>query len=115
MFIDSSHTVKPGGDVNFLILELLPRLQKGVIIHFDDIFFPYDYQRNVLRTFLHWAETSLLRAFLIFNEKAKIVFCLSLLHYDRQDVMKEVFPEYSHQGDENGLRLKEYKPFGSNC
>lgn len=53
LFIDSSHTVKPGGDVNYLILEVLPRLRSGVIVHFHDIFFPYDYQRNVLQTFFH--------------------------------------------------------------
>jgi len=111
LFIDSSHTVKPGGDVNFLILEVLPRLQTGVIVHFHDIYFPYDYQRSVLRTFFHWAETSLLRAFLIFNDRAKIIFCLSHLHYERQDALKGVFPEYSPQGDENGLQLEKYKPF----
>jgi predicted O-methyltransferase YrrM len=111
LFIDSSHTVKPGGDVNFLILEVLPRLQPGVIVHFHDIYLPYDYQRSVLRTFFHWAETSLLRAFLIFNERVKIIFCLSHLHYERQDVLKEVFPEYNPQGDENGLQLEKYKPF----
>lgn len=111
LFIDSSHTVKPGGDVNFLILEVLPRLQQGVIIHFHDIYLPYDYQRGVLRTFLHWAETSLLRSFLTFNERAKIIFCLSHLHYERQDVLKQVFPEYNPQSDVNGLQLEKYKPF----
>lgn len=111
LFIDSSHTVKPGGDVNFLILEVLPRLQPGVIVHFHDIFLPYDYQRDVLRTFFHWSETSLLRAFLIFNERAKIIFCLSLLHYERRNTLKEVFPEYNPQDDENGLQIEKYKPF----
>jgi len=111
LFIDSSHTVKPGGDVNYLILEVLPRLRKGVIVHFHDIYLPFDYQRDVLQTFFHWAETSLLRAFLIFNDKARIIFCLSHLHYERRDALREVFLEYSPQGDVNGLRLEEYKPF----
>ncbi len=43
LIIDSSHTVKPAGDVNFLILEVLPRLRPGVIVHFHDIYLPYDY------------------------------------------------------------------------
>jgi predicted O-methyltransferase YrrM len=111
LFIDSSHTVKAGSDVNYLILEVLPRLRKGVIVHFHDIYLPYDYQRNVSRTFLHWAETSLLRAFLIFNEKVKIIACLSHLHYERQDVLREVFPEYNPQADVNGLSSEKYKPF----
>lgn len=103
LFIDSSHTVKPGGDVNYLVLEVLPRLQKGTIVHFHDIFLPYDYQRDLLQTFYHWSETSLLHAFLINNARARIVVCLSLLHYERPDLLREVFPEYRPQPDENGL------------
>lgn len=111
LFIDSSHTVKPGGDVNYIILEILPRLRKGVIVHFHDIYFPYDYQRDVLQTFYHWAETSLLRAFLIYNEKAGIIFCMSHLHYERQDALLEHFPEYRPQQDVNGLVDGIYEPF----
>jgi predicted O-methyltransferase YrrM len=113
LFIDSSHTVKPGGDVNYLILEVLPRLRKGVIVHFHDIFLPYDYQRDVCRTFFHWAETSLLRAFLIFNERVEILMCLSHLHYDRRDVLREVFPEYNPQADVSGMSSEKYEPFES--
>jgi predicted O-methyltransferase YrrM len=43
LFIDSSHQVKPGSDVEFLLGEALPRLAKGVRIHFHDIFLPDDY------------------------------------------------------------------------
>jgi len=111
LFIDSSHTVKAGGDVNYLILEVLPRLRKGVIVHFHDILLPYDYQRDVCQTFLHWAETSLLRAFLIFNENAKVIVCLSHLHYERKDVLREVFPEYNPQADINGLCPETYRAF----
>lgn len=111
LFIDSSHTVKPGGDVNYLVLEIIPRLNPGVIVHFHDINLPYDYPRMVLRTFFHSMETSLLRAFLIHNNKAKIIFCQSQLHYDCKDSLKEVFPEYKPQLDSDGLRDKKYKPF----
>lgn len=111
LFIDSSHTIKAGGDVNYLILEVLPRLQQGVIVHFHDIYLPYDYQRDVILTFFHWAETSFLRALLIFNDKATIIFCLSHLHYERKEILREVFPEYNPQGDINGLQLDKYTPF----
>ena len=103
LFIDSTHTIKPGGDVNYLILEILPRLKKGVVVHFHDIFLPYDYPRNVLSSYFQWMETSLLRAFLINNSKARILFCLSQLHYGRPDVLKEVFPDYVRAPDSNGL------------
>ena len=111
LFIDSSHTVKAGSDVNYLILEVLPRLQKGVIVHFHDIFLPYDFQRDICQTFLHWAETSLLHAFLINNKRVKIVTCLSHLHYDRRDELREVFPEYNPQTDINGLCTDKSRPF----
>lgn len=105
LFIDSSHTVRPGGDVNYLILEVLPRLSSGVFVHFHDIFLPFDYPRNVLKTYFQWMETSLLRAFLINNHKVRIIFCLSQLHYDRQEALKEIFPEYIPADDENGLEI----------
>jgi Methyltransferase domain len=46
LFIDSSHTVKIGGHVNYLFLEVLPRLNPGVIVHVHDIFFLFDYRRD---------------------------------------------------------------------
>jgi hypothetical protein len=103
LFIDSSHTVRPGSDVNYIVLEVLPRLRPGVIVHFHDIYLPYDYQRNVLRTYFQWMETSLLRAYLVNNSRTRILFCLSQLHYDRPSVLQEVFPEYVRAPDEDGL------------
>lgn len=111
LFIDSSHTIKPGGDVNYLILEVLPRLHKGVIVQFHDIFLPYDYQPNVLQSIFHWTETSLLRAFLIFNDRVKIIFCLTQLHFDRSNALKEVFPEYNPSSNVDGLQDPRHKPF----
>lgn len=108
LFIDSSHTVKPGSDVNYLILEVLPRLRPGVIVHFHDIYWPYDYQRDLCRTYFHWTESSLLRAFLIFNPRVRILACLSHLHYERQNILKEVFPEYDPQDDVDGLLPDDY-------
>ena len=113
LFIDSSHAMKPASDVNHLILEVLPRLRSGVLVHFHDIHLPYDYPRDVLENFLHFNETSLLRAFLIFNDRVKIIFCMSQLHYERRDALQEVFPDYRPQADVNGLRNGGHKPFAS--
>jgi hypothetical protein len=43
LFIDSSHQLKPGSDVEFLLERVLPRLASGVRIHFHDIFLPDEY------------------------------------------------------------------------
>jgi predicted O-methyltransferase YrrM len=48
LFIDSSHEVKAGNDVLFLLLQVLPSLQSGVLIHIHDIFLPYEYPRDWL-------------------------------------------------------------------
>ena len=76
LFIDSSHTVKVAGDVNHLILEVLPRLRAGVLVHFHDIYLPYDYARNALTSLEHAQETALLHAFLIGNRNVEILFSL---------------------------------------
>lgn len=43
LFIDSSHVLMPGSDVDLLFNQVLPRLKPGVIVHIHDIFLPDDY------------------------------------------------------------------------
>ena len=83
LFIDSSHTVKIGGDVNYLFLEVLPRLNPGVIVHVHDIFLPFEYRRDwVLDEFRFWTEQYLLQAFLTFNSEFEVLLANYFLsHY----------------------------------
>lgn len=75
LFIDSSHVLKLGSDVQFIFLEVLPRLNKGVFVHFHDIFFPAEYPKEwVLRKFMFWNEQYLLQAFLTFNDSYKVIW-----------------------------------------
>src|SRR5207249_4543131 len=62
LFVDSTHTVKPGSEVNHIILEVLPRLRTGCYVHFHDIYFPYDYQTSLLNTVFFSGESALLHA-----------------------------------------------------
>jgi hypothetical protein len=93
LFIDSSHTVKTGGDVNYLFLEVLPRLKPGVIVHVHDTFFPFEYRRDwMLEEFRFWTEQYLLQAFLMFNSNFEVLIANSYLnHYYLAD-LKAVFP-----------------------
>lgn len=68
LFVDTSHTVKVGGDVNRIVLDLLPLLNPGVLVHFHDIFLPYPYSRRHLEDAHFWAEQYLLQALLAGNE-----------------------------------------------
>ncbi len=43
LFIDGSHIFMPGADTDYLFLEILPQLKKGVIVHIHDILLPYEY------------------------------------------------------------------------
>lgn len=65
-FIDSSHVLKNYGDVELEYLNILPSLNKGVIIHVHDIFLPDNYpdtwildwkcvltEQQLLGTYLH--------------------------------------------------------------
>jgi predicted O-methyltransferase YrrM len=43
LFIDSSHILMPGSDVDILLNRVLPRLPSGALVHIHDIFLPFDY------------------------------------------------------------------------
>lgn len=106
-FVDSTHTVKPGSEVNRIILEVLPRLQTGVFIHFHDIYFPYDYPRNLLTDDLFfWNETALLYAFLLNNPNITIRACLSMLHYACPKGLQLCLPNYRPQANRKGLQAE---------
>ncbi|MHB1920917.1 MAG: class I SAM-dependent methyltransferase [Chitinophagaceae bacterium] len=80
LFIDSSHMIRPQGDVLLLILEILPQLKSGVIIHFHDIFSPTDYPKEwITQEMRFWNEQYLLEAFLSFNPDFRILGALNYL------------------------------------
>lgn len=75
LFIDSSHVVKTGSDVHFEITELLPRIRPGVIVHFHDVFYPFEYRRQWAIEDNHsWNELYFLQAFLMYNTDFRIEF-----------------------------------------
>lgn len=85
LFIDSSHVLKLGSDVNYLLSEVLPALQIGVHIHFHDIFYPFEYPREWIEEGRYWTEAYALRAFLAFNSAFEIVlFNTYLQHFYRE-------------------------------
>ncbi len=75
LFIDSSHVCKTGSDVNYLYLQVLPQLQRGVRIHIHDIFLPHDYLKAwVIDENRSWNEQYLLQALLVFSSGFKVLF-----------------------------------------
>lgn len=75
LFIDSSHVLKTGSDVHHQIFSIIPKLKPGVIIHFHDCFFPFEYPEDWVLKF-RWAlnEAYAIRAFLMYNRSFEIIF-----------------------------------------
>lgn len=75
LLIDNSHVSKSGSDVNYLMTEVLPSLNKGVVVHIHDIFYPFEYPKEwLLDLKLNWNEIYSVHNFLIFNSAFKIIF-----------------------------------------
>ncbi len=103
LFIDSSHVLKTGSDVQYEYLEILPRLQKGVIVHVHDIFLPAEYPESFLKKeHLFWNEQYLLQAFLQFNDSFEILWAGSYMHLKNplrlQTAIKSYDPETVRPG-----------------
>jgi predicted O-methyltransferase YrrM len=93
LFIDSSHVIRPQGDVLFEYLQLLPALRKGVIVHVHDVFSPRDYPAQWLEEqVLFWNEQYLLEAFLSHNRSWKIIGALNYLHHNHYEKLRAVAP-----------------------
>ena len=92
LFLDSSHVVSVGSDVVREYLDILPRLQPGVIVHVHDIFLPSDYPRDaVLSNFCFWSEQYLLQAFLTFNPHFQVLWSSSAMQTYHPEVLLGIF------------------------
>jgi len=80
LFIDSSHMIRPQGDVLYEYLQLLPTLAPGVIVHLHDIFTPRDYLESwVIDEVKFWNEQYLLEALLTGTKSWKVLGALNFL------------------------------------
>ena len=95
LFIDSSHMIKIGGDVQYEFLEILPRLQPRVVIHIHDIFLPAEYRREwVMHEHRFYTEQYLLQAFLAFNHSFHVLWASSYMHLRHPDKLEAAFGSY---------------------
>jgi predicted O-methyltransferase YrrM len=98
LFIDSSHVAKVGSDVVFLLTEILPILQNGVIIHIHDIYWPFEYPEDWVLSGRAWNEAYLVKAFLQFNNSFEILLFNSYLALHHQKLMGECLPRFLPDG-----------------
>lgn len=98
LFIDSSHMIKPQGDVLFLFLHVLPKLKPGVLVHIHDIFTPRDYLADwVLVKNRMWNEQYLLEAFLSHNHDFKIISAVNFLRHHHLEALSACCPVMKKQ------------------
>jgi hypothetical protein len=97
LFIDSSHIIRPQGDVLFEYLELLPTLKSGVLIHVHDIFTPKDYLNEWVYNHALWNEQYLLEAFLTFNLEFRIIGALNYLTHNHRKEFSGKCPIFATQ------------------
>lgn len=63
LFLDGSHRVFMNSDVTVFMLDVLPRLKPGVLVHVHDIPLPWDYPD--MFTDWYWSEAYILAAYII--------------------------------------------------
>lgn len=108
LFIDSSHMIRPGNDVLFEYLHILPALQKGVIVHVHDIFSPKHYPKEwMVNQQLFWNEQYLLEAFLYYNHSFTVKLALNLLKTQYFDVLKSVCPGLTIQSEPGSFWIEK--------
>jgi predicted O-methyltransferase YrrM len=98
LFIDSSHIIRPQGDVLFEYLEILPLLKQGVIVHIHDIFMPKDYPDQwIFDQHRLWNEQYLLEAFLSMNDKFSIIGATNYLAHNYTKAFAAKCPIFTQQ------------------
>lgn len=97
LFIDSSHVAKMGGDVLYLMREIIPKMKKGVIIHIHDIFIPFEYPKEwIFKWQRFWNEQYLLESFLMFNTNFEIMWASNYMHMYYPKKLKHAFNSYEN-------------------
>ena len=99
LFIDSSHIIRPDGDVLFEYLEILPMLKSGVIVHIHDIYTPYDYPiENYEKYVVFINEQYLVEALLTMNKSFRVIGALHYLKNNFPEALNAKFPIFAEHG-----------------
>jgi predicted O-methyltransferase YrrM len=113
LFIDSTHVVKIYNDVCFEYLDVLPILNKGVVVHIHDVLLPRQYCRSWYESKLFWNEQYLLQAFMAFNTSFKVLWAGYFMHLRHSKELAKAFPSYLKFKDSKEMKrqLKGHKSF----
>ncbi|MGB8222036.1 MAG: class I SAM-dependent methyltransferase [Polyangiales bacterium] len=100
LFIDSSHVAKLGSDVLYEVLEIIPRLRTGVVVHIHDIFFPYVYPKHwFYQKKRFWNEQFLVQAFLAFNASFRVLWSSSYMNDRAPELLRQRLTSIERVGE----------------
>ncbi|MGE5233635.1 MAG: class I SAM-dependent methyltransferase [Acidobacteriota bacterium] len=100
LFIDSTHIVRIDGEVPYLVLEVLPALRPGVLVHIHDVHLPYNVPADPAAYVLdrRWpmlfTEAMLVQAYLAYNSRMEILMSTPLLRHHREAALRRLVPGY---------------------
>lgn len=94
LFVDSLPVAKIGSDVNYLIFEILPALKPGVLVHFHDILWPFEYPLEWVLAGTAWNETYVVRAFLQYNHMFEVLLFNSYLGDKFTSLFEALMPSF---------------------
>jgi predicted O-methyltransferase YrrM len=98
LFIDSSHVLSIGNDVQYEYLEILPRINPGVLVHCHDIFLPLEYPKTwILKEHRTYTEQYLVQAFMSFNDSFEVQWAGSYMHLKHPDLMEAAFASFERE------------------
>lgn len=107
LFIDSSHVIRPGGDVLCEYLDIIPRLQGGVVIHIHDIFTPRDYPGRWRDEEVKlWNEQYLLEALITGNSGLSVVLANNFLKHHNFQKLKSAAPKLNESKEPGSFYIK---------
>jgi predicted O-methyltransferase YrrM len=92
LFVDSSHVAKTNSDVLHILFNILPLLQPGVLVHFHDILWPFEYPRDWIEGGRAWNEAYFLRAFLQYNGAFEVLFFNSFMALHHAQAIEKTMP-----------------------
>lgn len=96
LFVDTTHTVKTGGDVDHIFSTIIPRLTPGVWVHIHDVFLPYEYRREwVVDEQRLYAEQYLVQAFLTFNCAFRVRLPAMAVSRAAPEMLSQLIPGFS--------------------
>jgi predicted O-methyltransferase YrrM len=110
LFIDSSHIIRPQGDVVTEYLQILPALRPGVIVHIHDVFSPRDYPAEwVLERFWLWNEQYLLEALLSNSDTWEVVAGLNMLKHAHFEQLQRVCPYLTVEREPGSFYIRKIR------